>query len=175
MNSDKKISNVKNIWRHGRLLKQNPYDNNAFKIVGMSPRIKRRRTVYNVIEAARKVVQGAPGRRQVAGRAVLETDINRARKVLLNSEDRIFEELLEHKSEEPQMAELKRFEHIFEGSGNNIDVKCRKANLGFLELWIQELARELLSMNTKNDTWMMIDSSMVSPFEDGRNQGRHDR
>jgi hypothetical protein len=129
---------AENLWRR-RPLTENPYDWTAFQIVDLSPDVVGRRAINATVANARKVLQALPGQRRIAGKAIDQADLTAASQILTDPNKRLIEELLEHHPEEPQTAELQRFQSILTLTDATASNALPIRHLRFLQLLILSL------------------------------------
>jgi hypothetical protein len=158
---------AENLWRR-RPLSENPYDWTAFQIVGISPDVVGRRAINAAVANARKVLQALPGQRRIAGKAVDQADLTAASQILTDPGKRILEELLEHHPEEPQSAELQRFQSLFTLKDPNAGSALPIRHLRFLQLLIPSLLERAAAQLPPVQLPMPTeDPTRVPPFNQG--------
>lgn len=159
------LNNMTNIWRDGRDLETNPYHETAFKAAGVT-RDASPEDIERSIQGRLKIIKRMGlGYLVLKNRSLDNTDIARARQILLgNPTRRILEELLEHQSEplpvERLVALQTRLEQLISGEPPpGLDAQQ------FAYDCVRALALDVLEQMPVQDTPPFpIDTTPIPPF-----------
>ena len=96
-----------NPWRRGPIT-VNPYWRTAFRIARATRAIVQQRTLVQRITETRNIIRTDPTAHTVNGEPVTHEQLNAAEKTLLTPEERILEELLHHRAEQPPVEHVRK-------------------------------------------------------------------
>jgi len=129
-----------NIWKRGSIAR-NPYHETAFKALGLTPEVTSRAEIASRVEERLRAVRRVPGFYTLGERDLTEADVLEARRILFDPTRRILEELLEHRSEAPELEELERIRKRLEMPP---PAPASPPSRAFLRRAVRKLARECL-------------------------------
>lgn len=153
-----------NIWKKKGPITSNPYHQAAFKAVGMSRSVIAPDQVAQVIEQRRQALRAIPGAFQFDGRELTQSDITAARQILLDPNQRMLEELLEHQPEEFPSDELDRLYTRLVSLDWDMPPP-NQPNTKFLLRVAQELARQFADeLPLADPAPYPVDGDLIPPF-----------
>ena len=153
------------LWRRGSLAR-NPYSRTAFRTARVPRETVRYRTVVQIVGQTKRIVSTDPTAHMIQGEPVTHAEINAAEKILLDSKQRIVEELLEHASEKPPLDRVRQLSRVVaEAMTEQAAPQLRVKDFSGLEPLRLSIIRQFLDTSASPDpSFGALELDIVPPF-----------
>ncbi len=153
------------IWRQGAS-QQNPYYRTAFRVCRIPRETTRHRTLVQVIGQTRRIVKTSPDHHVISGEPVTDAELNSAEKKLLDSRQRIAEELLHHSTEKPPYTRLKKLAADVAATLKVEDAEpVEIEDFSWLETWAKNICERFLDEQHQTGiTAGPLELDLIPPF-----------
>jgi hypothetical protein len=149
-----------NIWRRGPL-SRNPYSRTAFRVTRVPRETARHKTVVQIIGQTRKVV-GNSQEHTIAGKPVTVVELNEAQQIILDPQQRIIEELLEHPTEK---LHLERVRKLAREIAESMSGPASATSGAGARYWARNIVAQFLDAAPGPDpSFGALEMSVIPPF-----------
>ncbi len=154
-----------NPWRRGPVT-VNPYRQNAFRIARVTREMVQQRTLVQRVTETRNIIRTDAMAHTVGGEPVTHEQLNTAERTLLTPEERILEELLQHRAERPPVSHIRKLlTQLTESSDDQASSSDGVRNHRLFELLMNHLVLRFLdTVESPDPSFGAMELSIDPPF-----------